>query len=182
MDEFIRFDRQTDALTSLVIFSDCMEKVTGSQNFWKYAIISIHNALQGYMCISLRAGNSFLTWKENHFKKWMKAFENGGECQYPQLDFFMELYDKLFTDEENIDRSNISWLNNNRNNMIHFNNDFLSMDPNSAYICCKEALEAIKLTQSLSKGLFFYEEDQKTSFNKAVKRAENVLCKHEKST
>lgn len=159
-----------------------MENVIDNHEHWKYAIISMHNALQGYMCISLRNGNNFLTWKEKHLKKWMASFENGKKIPFPQLDFFMELFDKLFADKYDLDRNKISSLNNLRNNMIHFNTDFYSIQFKQAYDCCVEALQAIKLTKKLSKGIFFYEEEQNKSFNKAVERAENILLKYEQFT
>lgn len=142
---------------------------------WKYAIISLHNALQGYLCISLRNGNSFQTWNERHLKKWLKAYESKMELPKTKLDFFMELFDKAFSPEHNINRDNIEWLNDIRNELVHFNNDNFSIHKESAIRCCYEALAAIKLTPSIANGIFFYDEQQKEAFESSSRVATELL-------
>lgn len=41
-----------------------MPRVGDDSSIWKWAIISIDNALQGYMTTALIKGNSFDTWRE----------------------------------------------------------------------------------------------------------------------
>jgi len=62
----------------------------------------------------------------------------------PQLDLFMELYDKYFSSHPNvIDKSSINDLNDHRNNFIHFNTDFLSLEKKYIISLCNEAVKAI---------------------------------------
>jgi argininosuccinate lyase len=108
-------------------------------------------------------------------KKWLNAFERNEELPKTKLDFFMELFDKAFSPEHGINRGNIEWLNDTRNDLIHFNNDSLSIHKESAVRCCKEALAAIKLTPSIANGIFFYEEQQKKAFENSCRVATELL-------
>ena len=148
MDEYVNFDRHTDAQSSLIEFCACIEQIPQNYLMWKYAIISIHNALQAYLCISLSGGNSFKTWNERHLKKWLKAYRSNQQLPDTKLDYFMELFDKIFSTGEGIDRGNIEWLNDTRNNLIHFNSDSYSIHIESAFICCKEAINAVTAVPS----------------------------------
>ena len=104
--------------------------------------------------------NSFQTWNERHFKKWFEAYKNDKELPDTKLDFFMELFDKAFSDEATLNRNNIEWLNETRKNFIHFNADSYSIPRDSAILCCREAIDAIKLTPFKAVGIFFYNEEQ----------------------
>ena len=175
MEEYVNFDRHTDAQASLTEFCTCVEKVPQNSLMWKYAIISIHNALQAYLCISLAGGNSFKTWKERHLKKWLEAYRNNQQLPDTQLDYFMGLFDKVFLKEGIVDRSNIEWLNDARNNLIHLNTDSYSVHIESALLCCKEALCEIAATPGKAIGIFYYEEEQKNQFETLINKAGNIL-------
>jgi len=155
MTDYVNFNRQDDALVSLALFCDSLEKVSSDIRYWKHAIVSVHNALQGFICISIRNGNSLLTLKKKHVKKWLKAYENNEAYPETQLDYFMDLFDKCFSNEVEISRDNIDWLNNTRNSFIHFNSDSFGVCHHSAHHCSSEALKAILLTPLRATGIFF---------------------------
>ena len=127
MKDYVNFDRQDIGQTSLVEATSCLSRIHGNKHLWKYAIISIHNALQCYLSVALRGGSGINTWKKPHAKKWLKAYDESIDSQglkelpNVQLDYFMELYDKLFTGKPDEQRSLIYWLNETRNKFIHFN-------------------------------------------------------------
>lgn len=175
MSEYVQFDRLLDAESSLVELCSCLERTSESDHSWKFAIISAHCALQGYLCIALHNGNSFQTWKNNQYKKWQIAYDNKEELPDPQLDFFMELLDKVFVSKESIDRHLISWLNETRNGLVHFNTSSYSIERASIINAIKEAFKAIKLTPSLAKGNFFYDVGQQAAFRKACENVDSSL-------
>ncbi len=176
MTEYICFDRQSDAQASLDEFCYCLERVSKDDSAWKYAIISIHSALQGYICICLRNGDSFQTWNERNIKKWLAAYRSNTDLPNTRLDFFLELYEKAFSDETRINRDAIEWINEQRNSLVHFNTDSLSIHRESAVACCKQAFEAIKLTPVKAKGIFFYDDSQSQAFGQSCERAEKLLA------
>jgi len=175
MSEYVRIDRLSDAESSLIELSSCLKRSVESDSAWKYAIISAHCALQGYLCIALHNDNSFQTWKNNQYKKWQKAYDNNEELPDPQLDFFMELFDKVFTSNKTIERDLISSLNETRNGLVHFNTDSYLIEKALIVDVINEAIKAIKLTPSLAQGNFFYEEEQRLAFDKAIMEVEEEL-------
>jgi hypothetical protein len=178
MPDYISFDRQDDALIALELFCDSIEKAPRDLRCWKYAILAMHSALQGFICISISNGNSLLTLKKHHMKKWLEAYEKDEDYPETQLDYFMDLFDKRFSSNSGVIRDSINWLNNTRNMFIHFNADRFSVCHRSAHHCVSEALKAIKLTPSMANGVFFHEERQSEKFLYLCNRAEILLEKY----
>jgi hypothetical protein len=174
---YVLIDRMSDAISSLEELSSCLERSSNSDSAWKFAIISVHCALQGYMCIALHDGsNSFKTWKNDQSKKWQQAYDNKEELPaIPQLDFFMQLFDKLFSGNQTIDRHLICWLNETRNGLVHFNTDSYSIEKASIIVSIKEYIKAIKLTPSLALGNSFYVEKNNEIFLHLIERIEMQL-------
>lgn len=146
------FDKVNIVKTSLVEFCSCMERSESNELLLQYAVIAIHNALQGTMTLTLGNPEIANTWKKPHAKKWAeeelpKQLATQGLYQpdkFPQLDFFMELYDKYFSSNPNvINRDYINDLNNHRNNFIDFNTDILSLEKQYIITSCSEGVKAI---------------------------------------
>ncbi|MDX1633794.1 MAG: hypothetical protein R3280_04100 [Marinobacter sp.] len=178
MEDYLDFDRQEDVLSSLEEFCASLERAKHSDRAWKYVMISAHNALQGCICIALRNGNAFQTWNERHLKKWLEAYRKGDDLPDPKLNFFLELYDKLFENEGMLDRGNIEWLNETRNGLVHFNTDSYAIHKPSILDACDEAFQAIMLTPQKSQGIFFYTEDQEKDFSKLVSEIRELMKWH----
>jgi hypothetical protein len=168
MEGYIRFDRFIDLETSLEQLLAQIQGAPMTATCWKWSLIAAHSALQGAVCIALRGSAGFDTWKPSHLKKWLAAYENNEDLPDPQLDFFMELFDKLFGRESGINRDLISWLNGSRNTFIHFNTDHLSIDRKSIVSAIEESVTAIIEAPTRSQGIFFYDEQQLQRFE--------VLC------
>lgn len=165
MEGYIRFDRFIDLETSLeqLLAQIQGEPMTAAR--WKWALIAAHCALQGAVCIALRGSAGFDTWKPNHLKKWLEAYEKNEDLPDPQLDYFMQLYNRLFGNESEINRDLINWLNDCRNNFIHFNTDQFAIERKSLIEAIDEAVSAMIAAPPLSKGVFFYEESHPERFN-----------------
>jgi hypothetical protein len=182
MEGYINFDRFSDAIASLEQLCDTLERAHDSDQPWKFAVIASHCAMQGFMCIALHNGNSFETWKTNHYKKWQKAYDAGEDLPDPHLDFFLELYGKLFPNTSGLDDSLINFLNETRNGLVHFNTDSYSIELDSIVSSIRESLKAIELTPSLAKGVFYYEEQQESIFKDTFERTSKLLEKFETKT
>ncbi len=148
----LEFDRVNVIKNSLIEFRSCMERSENNELLLQYAVISIHNALQGLVTLALRDSDISITWKNSYAKKWSeqelpKILASEGlysPDNFPQLDFFMALYDKYFsTHSHSINRDLINDLNNHRNTFIHFNTDTLSIEKQYIINSCKEAVRAM---------------------------------------
>ncbi|MCO5120609.1 MAG: hypothetical protein M9951_13365 [Burkholderiaceae bacterium] len=95
----------------------------------------------------------------------MTAYEKGEDFPIPKLDFFMELFDRLFEPSSGVERRLISWLNETRNGLIHFNTDIYSIERASMVDGMNAAVAAMIETPTRSKGVFFYEEWQSERFS-----------------
>jgi len=158
MQGYVDFDRFVDLEASLEELLMQIHKEPMTTTSWKWALISAHAALQGAVCIALRGSAGFDTWKPHHLRKWLKAYDEGSDLPDPQLDFFMELFDKLFDSDSGIDRCLILWLNETRNGLVHFSTDSYSIERTSIVEAMSEAVTATMATPTLSRGIFFYEE------------------------
>lgn len=184
---FIDFDRFSDSETSLKMFVIAIEHTDNDSHFWKYCLLSIHNALQGYMCIALSEGNSFATWKEQDFKKWMKAYENGEPLPETKLDYFMSLFEKLkiganteisacgVSLKGEMVKTAIEKLNNLRNAFSHFNVDGRSITQLEAAEACIAGLATIKHIVDDPDRILWYEDSIKEECQNLIKDIENRL-------
>lgn len=164
MKGYIEFDRFIDLEASLEQLLAQIQGAPMTATCWKWALIAAHSALQGSICIALRGSVGFDTWKPKHLKKWLEAYEKKSDLPDPHLDYFMELFDRLFGSESEIDRHLINWLNESRNNFIHFNSDHYSIERKSIVRAIDESVSATIAAPTRSKGVFFYEERQSERF------------------
>ena len=183
MKDYVNFDRQDIGQVSLDEALSCLVRIHGDRHVWKYAVISIHNALQCYLSIALREGSGINTWKVPQAKKWLNSYNeciaSQGLKDLPnvQLDYFMELYDKLFTSGATNQRDLIKWLNDTRNEFIHFNSDSYSVHEPSLLAAFEKYLQVIQETPGLSKGIFFYKEKQQARFTDTCEKLFSQLEK-----
>ena len=176
VEGYFTFTRETDVLASLEGLSLSLERTSENERAWKFAIISAHLLLQGSISITLREGNGFQTRRPKQLEKWLKAYENGQDLPLPQLDNFMELFDRTFDDADyKIDRDLISWLNETRNGLIHFNTDSYSIETGSMIAAIQEAVKAAKLGPKLANGIFFYDEQNRELFELLCRTVEDQL-------
>jgi len=177
---YIHISRSRDAVISLEQFGDSLARVTEDEKHWKFTLIAIHNALQGFMTISLRDGTPYDTWKEDTKKikdkeRWRDEAIPSEQKRVPQLDYFMNLFDKVFPQSDGIDRNLISYLNKVRNDFSHFNTDGYSISKADLKPVCKESLKAIRLAKMKAKGIVFYYEGEEEVYEAAMQRSEDLL-------
>ena len=92
-NDWLRVDEQSDVLVSLDECLNCVRRVREEPAFWKWAILSIHNALQGAIVCHLsgtaqlgalakRSVIASLEWHERdrggEIKKFSTAVMSGG--------------------------------------------------------------------------------------------------------
>lgn len=183
----LEFDRRNSARVSLQEFCSCMERLIDDELLMQYSVISMHNALQGYMTIYLRDHDLLDTWKKDHAKKWEKTeypkmLSTEGKYQpkkYPQLDLFMELFNKVFGGKDhNVERELVHALNEQRNDFIHFNTDCFSLEKQYALGACAEALKAIMFIANADRRLFDCEEEQQ-EFEALYEKAQGQINAHQ---
>ncbi|MDN5849405.1 MAG: hypothetical protein L0H63_07140 [Nitrococcus sp.] len=66
---------------------------------WRWIVLSLHNAVQGFMVLSLRHGNGLLALSSRCFVAWMEAHESDGKYPKKELDTYLGLYKKVKSKE-----------------------------------------------------------------------------------
>ena len=64
---------------SLEMVSETLAKVLDNIYYWKWALIALENALQGYMVLALKGTSSINVLKEKCAQKFEAAWERGDE-------------------------------------------------------------------------------------------------------
>jgi hypothetical protein len=132
-EHWIHTDELTEAILALEMALEQAKRVSENTCFWKWAIIALHNSLQGFMVCALRGTNNLNVIKERYAKKWLEAYESGQPLPPREfIDSFLNLYKKIqdnrmlmytvsrkFIPSGQQDRS-VKKLNQLRNKFIHF--------------------------------------------------------------
>jgi hypothetical protein len=130
---WLRTDEREDAVRSLQWAATLAADVVNDPHVWKWQLVALHSAVQGFMVLALEKGNGLLALRPDIATKWLKAYRSRDTEQplpYPadKLDGFMNLYGKIkesqhfpkpFVPGLTHDRS-LRVLNELRNEFIHF--------------------------------------------------------------
>jgi hypothetical protein len=129
---YLRTDHWTDAVWSLEAALEFSARLPADEAAWKWLLISVHSAVQGFMAIALEHGNALLVMKDHIMTKWLKAHDAGQPYPEARMDYFLSLYEKVKSDavcgyvgskhfiaDANHDYS-MKKLNELRNGFIHF--------------------------------------------------------------
>ena len=96
--EYLRTDHWVDAVSSLEAAHEFAGPVAADERFWKWLLIAMHSAVQGFMALALEHGNSLLLMRDEIRDKWLKAHEKGAPYPEERMDFFVALYEKVKSD------------------------------------------------------------------------------------
>lgn len=98
--KYLQTNEYLECLESLKFISQIIEKLKNEPYYWKWTIISFHNAIQSVLIMSLKGSNGLLTLKEKSEKAWLKAYNEGlPPSEKLELDTFLNLYKKIKSTE-----------------------------------------------------------------------------------
>lgn len=134
MDLFFRNDAMSDAIFSLRIVNDLLNRVSENSSFWKWVIIALHNSLQGFMAFAVcSTDGSTAIQDRTKDKRRVRAYMKDSETKIPKLWTFCELYERIqldtfmcrlggskqFEPSKEVTES-VCLLNDTRNELIHY--------------------------------------------------------------
>ena len=73
---YFRTDEEYEAMEALCMASTVADGLERNLSSWRWVIISLHNATQGFMVLSLRHGNGLLALSKKSYEEWFDAYEN----------------------------------------------------------------------------------------------------------
>lgn len=95
---FLHTDEVEEAVSAIEMVSESVAKTRIDIYRWKWALIAMHSAVQGFMVLALRGSNGLLALKDNSAAAWLAAYECGGQLPEERLDTYENLYEKVKSD------------------------------------------------------------------------------------
>ena len=134
-------DEVQDALASLELVAETLPRTMSTIHLWKWVVISLHNALQGFMVLALKGPDGLRPLTEKSSTEWMEAYTKGNvPYPEPRLDWFPNLYTKVKSDTMKIyghsrefspsgtQEQSVERLNELRRGFVHFTPKLLALD------------------------------------------------------
>lgn len=190
MDEHFLIDTTEDALFSLEHLRDALPLVEDNPYEWKWAIIFLHNALQGFIVGTLRDSAGLTHLKDKVASKWLKAHREGTPYPKERMDSFPGLYDKIKSDRmiqyvmskkfepNDTQDDSVTRLNIIRNDFVHFIHNGYHLEtvglPRIMYDC----LSVIDFLVMSSGNFFWVNEGQMERFKVAFEGCMKVIDKY----
>ena len=149
---WLRTDEHEEAVRSLEWVAALSRTVETDAYTWKWIIIALHNATQGFMVLALWDGTGLRALRDNIAAKWLKAYRSGGDYPIEKLDEFSNLYAKVksrrgakpaFSPGLTHDK-NLSRLNSFRNEFTHFTPKGWCLELALLPPICRDALDLIE--------------------------------------
>jgi hypothetical protein len=182
MKIFLKFDEQQDAVFSLRMLNELLEKIPQDDQYWKWVIIALHSALQGFMVLACQGPDKLAIisdykgaqQKTQCYFRQVLGYDTETEINLPDLGLkkFSQLYDciklpeimersdgaRTFIPEERHDTS-VKELNEIRGNFIHFFPKSRFEDPMDFVRIANDCIEVISFLVSESYAIAWYRLD-----------------------
>jgi len=130
--KWLETDALREAVLALEMVSEQASKIDEDLYRWKWVILALHNALQGFMVLALRGTNNLNVISKKDAQAWIEAYDADQALPSTKLDDFLSLYKKIKSDamlmwtcsKKYTTSGQQGWsikkLNTLRNNFIHF--------------------------------------------------------------
>lgn len=185
--EYLRTSEHEEAVRSLEWAEIQARGLATDPYAWKWVLVALHNATQGFMVLALWNGNGLLTLRPRVAEKWLKAYQNGGPFPAQKLDEFLSLYAKVkdgsnfhtigagpYKPNLTADRS-LELLNEVRNEFIHFTPKGWSLELAGLPTLGLDALGLIEFLGWQSTAITWYRRVHQVRAKRALKRLRKTL-------
>lgn len=184
---YLRTDEREEAVRSLEWAEQQARSVADDPYLWKWVLIALHNAAQGFMVLALWNGNGLLALRDKVAAKWLAAYEKGGPFPIEKLDEFLNLYKKVkdngnfhtlgagpFVPGQTHDAS-FERLNEYRNEFIHFTPKGWSLQLLGLPRVCLDVLDLIQFFGWESTAVLWHKQALVSRAKRAVKHLRQML-------
>jgi len=186
---WLRTDERLEAINSLQMVFEQLPKVKDDYHNWKWVLIALHNATQGFMVIALRKGTNFDVIRDHHTRRYYE-FITGEREPIPiiLMDYFLNLYTKVkdaalmqrwtngqpFIPNGTHDAS-MARMNDERNDFIHFLPKGKSFGINLFPQMVQDCMDLIRFLSFDSGNIVWNEEEQEIQIQKLVEQIEAIV-------
>ncbi|MDP3678790.1 MAG: hypothetical protein Q8R23_06845 [Methylotenera sp.] len=186
---YYRTDEENEAADALLMAARFAEEVISDIRMWRWVIIALHNAVQGFMVLSLRHGNGLTALTEKSAAAWLAAYE-ADSTTYPdeKLDSYLCLYKKIkstnygtiggnqnYVPQGSQDRS-IRKLNRIRNDFSHFTPKGWSLELAGLPRICMDALAIVSFLGWETSNIHWHDEGAFKCAKSSCERLTETMC------
>jgi len=188
MEIWFRTDEFEEATLSLEKVAETSAQIADDLSRWRWLVISLHNAVQGYMVLALRGTNNITVLSPKSAEEWLEAYERGGPYpKYEKLDSFSNLYKKIKSDRmlmyghsqkfapQGSQGRSIKKINQFRNEFIHFIPKGWSLEVSGLPQICIDCLNILEFLGWSSGNVVWRDDQVKTRAEEAIKKAKKHL-------
>jgi len=187
IEHYLKTDEQEEAVSALESFAEWSNRVEPQIDYWRWVVLALHNAVQGFMVLALRGSDGLRPLRNDVAEAWLTAYREGGEYPKEKLDSFLNLYKKIksdimllfvhsrkFTPTGSQGRS-IKQLNSLRNQFIHFLPRSWLLEVSGLPQICLDCLKIIEFLSWECGNVFWHDHVMKTRTETAMKDAKAAL-------
>jgi len=183
---YIRTDELLEAIKALEVYLSNLRRVKRDRYYWKWAIIALHNSVQGFMVSALRGTNGLAVLTPECARAWMDAYRNRTPYPKEKLDDFLNLYKKIKSNlmlqygqsKKFTPKGQQGWsikkLNALRNEFIHFTPKGWSLEVSGLPSICEDLLSIIDFLANSSGNIDFYQQSAEKRFQDALDKAKTL--------
>jgi len=192
VDDFLKIEGSSAVIDDFVLLSEILQNTHKTTSLWKWALICLHNGLQGLMVLALQGSNGLKTLRPEDLIKWHEAIENGTKPPANlKLDDFLNLYKKIKSDKmlQNINSKQfkpngtqggaIKQLNRLRNEFIHFTPKLWYLELEGLPHIATDCLDVAEFLAWESGNVYLFNreliEKLKTAFS-SIRKSLDLLC------
>jgi hypothetical protein len=183
-EHWLRTDEMEEAVSGLEAASEWSAHIAERADYWKWVILALHNATQGFMVLALRGSDGLRPLKNHIAAEWRAAYREGGKYPVEELDSFLNLYKKVKSDDmlffahskkfvpvRSQGRS-IKRLNLLRNNFVHFLPRSWSLEVSGLPQVAEDCLALVEFLGFESGNVVWFEEILRDRTSAALTRAQ----------
>jgi len=185
---YLRTNEEAEAAEALHMASKLADELERNITSWRWVIVALHNAVQGFMVLSLRHGNGLMALSDESYKEWMEAYNND---ELPpaseKLDSYPNLYKKVKSKEigtiggnknfvpSGTQGKSIKKLNEFRNEFIHFTPKSWSLEVNGLPRICSDCVSFIEFLGWETENIFWHDLSSKEKSQLCCKKLSNQM-------
>jgi hypothetical protein len=190
MEKYLKTNEFEEAVSALEMVAELVTGMTDDRYRWKWIILSVHQALQGFMVLALRCGDGLRPLKDKVAAAWLQAYRQGGEYPREELDSFLNLYKKIKSDRMLFYQHSMKFLpvgtqgwsvkklNSLRNDFIHFLPRAYLLEISGVPQICLDCLELVEFLGWQCGNILWHNETwsdrARTAITKSMSRIEDL--------
>jgi hypothetical protein len=188
-DTYLRTDEFEEAISALESTDEFLTKVSLDPYRWKWVILALHNALQGFMVLALRGSNGLLALKDDVAAKWLTAHRSGDPYPEERLDSFAGLYKKIKSERMRFyghskpfvpvgsQGRSVNRLDAIRDDFVHFVPKGWALDLGGLPRICADCVLVIEFLCWECGNIFWHDEVQSERVKRAISSIRTQLAK-----